>query len=456
MRFGFLSPMLSGAASSGLLVLTLSFPATGHTEGPVTERPAPTGSADSPTTAAETGSELTLRRATSLALVANPEITALAKEVGALGGAATQSGLWRNPELAIETEDLGASRVEGVRRFTTIRLDQLIETGGKREARVTAVSLAREVARQDYEAARIDVRARVAAAFADVLAAQVRTELAEEGIRLASDIAAATSRRVQAGRVAPVEAIKANGLQALSRIESEQARRELTASRKRLALLWGSPAPRFLRAVGDIGAAVALPPFETLAQQIRNAPVAVRWAKAVEQRRALLELERARRIPDITVSAGIRRYAQFGDNGALLGVAVPLPVFDRNQGNLREALLRVDKAEDERRADALRQQADLVRTYETLLAVQSEIGVLRDEVLPGAGAVFRATYRGYELGKFGSLEMLDAHRTLVQNQMLHLRRLLEYRKLIIEVERLVAAPLDDVSAAANDLRDQQP
>ena len=389
----------------------------------------------------EEKSDLGLPEALRLALGANPELAGAAKELDALEGATQQAGLLRNPELSIEGEDIGADRARGLQRFTTYRLGQAIELGGKRGARVAAATLTQDIARQEYAAKRLALQARVANAFVDVLAAQERLRLADENVQLAQSAAQAIGKRVLAGKAPPIEETKSQLALSTVRIEQEQARRELVAARKLLSLLWGNAEPQFARALGAIATPVAVPEFEVLAQRLRNHPLAARSLKHVEQRRALVDLQQSQGVPDITVSAGYRRYAQTGESTALLGIAIPIPLFDRNQGNLREARQRLNQALDEQAASTLRQQADLAQTYENLLAAQHEIGVLRDEVLPGAISAFDVAKRGYELGKFAYLDLLDAQRTLFQTQALYVRAQVNYQKLCNELERLTAAPL---------------
>ncbi len=67
----------------------------------------------------------------------------------------------------------------------------------------------------------------------------------------------------------------------------------------------------------------------------------------VDRRKALTALEQSKRVPDVTVSVGMQRSNETQRNVLLFGVSVPLPVFDRNQGNLLEALKLEDKAQDE-------------------------------------------------------------------------------------------------------------
>ena len=67
--------------------------------------------------------------------------------------------------------------------------------------------------------------------------------------------------------------------------------------------------------------------------------------------------------------------------------------------------------------------------------------MLHTEVLPAAESAFAAAGKGYELGKFGFLDVLDAQRTLFQNRALYLRALVNYQQLTTDLERLIAGPV---------------
>ncbi len=399
--------------------------------------------------------DLTLRDAALLTLQRNPELAAFAKEKRALEGATLQAGLLPNPELSVNVENIGnvqpligdinsakAVNQEVVQQITTIRIYQLIELGGKRGARVNAASLGEVLAGQDYEVRRVELIARVANVFTEVLAAQERLQLAEESQQLAQRVVKMVAKRVQAGKVAPIEETRAGVAFSTTRIELEQAQRELAAARKRLTLLWGNASPRFNKALGNLESSVALPAFEALAERALAGPMALRAMKNIEQRKALLDVEQTRRIPNLTVQAGVVSHAQLGGNTAVAAVILPLPLFDRNQGNILQAHQRVDKAIDEQAATELRLRTELTQAYEALSAAQRETDILRDEILPAARSAFEVTNKGYELGKFGFLEVLDAQRTLFQNQVLYVRALANYQRLVNEIERLIAAPLD--------------
>ncbi len=400
------------------------------------------------------GSELTLYQALQFVLQKNPELAAFSSEIRAFEGTKLQAGLFRNPEFSIEAEDINSSN-SAVQRFTTFRISQLIELGGKRPARVNVATLGQELADQAYAAKRLEIIARAANAFIDVLENQAQVRVVDDTVRLSRAALEAVARRVEAGKASPMEEIRSKVAFSTVNIELEQARRGLAAARARLALLWGETEPQFGQALGKLESFIEIPTFEQLIKRLEKNPVILQSIKNIAQREAVVELEKARRIPDITLGAGIRRYLGVDSTTALLDMSIPIPVFNRNQGNELEARHRLNKAVDERMAVELQLRTEFIRTYENLLAARNEIGILRDEVLPGARNAFEITNRGYQLGKFSFLEMLDAQRAFFQNRILYVRALANYQRLINTIEQLVAAPLDESAMDSTGLAEEE-
>lgn len=386
--------------------------------------------------------ELSLRDALALALKANPELAVFSQEVRATEAAVLQADVLPNPVLEIAADNLSNARKdEAGDRTRSLQIGQLIELGGKRAARIRMAESGRDLASWDYEAKRVTVLAQIAQRFVDVLASQSRETLAEESVSLAKQVADAVAKRVQAGKVSPVEETKARLALASAEVELEQARRELLSTRQGLGTLWGEPNPRF-RAIGDLAQRAPLPDYERFAERVRNNPDLARWTTEIARRQAGVDAERAKAVPDVTVTAGVTRFSQFDDHAYMVSIAVPIPLFDRNRGGILEASRRVDKAADEQRAVETRLVAELAQTYQRLAAVDKEVQILRSTLLPGAQSAFDAASQGYRLGKFGFLDVLDAQRTLFQTRSQHLRALADYQRGMSEIERLIGGPLE--------------
>ena len=380
----------------------------------------------------EPAAPLTLNSALALALGANPLLSAAGRELEALEATIIQAQVHPNPQVAASVEDTRRAT-----RTTTLQLNQPIELGGKRAARIGAAERGRDAAAADLDSRRAEIRSAVVAAFFDVLIAQERLRLAQASIELAQRATHAASRRVSAGKVSPVEETRARVAEAGVRIELTKAGSEQASARKRLASIWGNAMPRFERAEGDLEALPPLPALAELDSGLAASPNLLRARIEVERRQALAEIERRRRIPDLTVSLGARRNEELGLNQAILGVSIPIPVFDRNQGNLLEALRRTDKARDELSATESRLSNELALAHERLNTARRETETLRREILPGAQSAYDAATIGFELGKFSFLDVLDAQRTSFQAKSQYLRALAEAHRSAAEIQRII-------------------
>lgn len=386
---------------------------------------------------------VSLEHALSMALLANPDLAALSWEVRAAEARALQAGLRPNPEIEIEIEEFGgAGERRGLDGATiTPRLSQLIELGGKRSKRARVAALETELARWDYEAARLAAVQQVKAAFVSVLSAQERLALAEERVDLSEQIFRAVSERVNAGKVSPLEETKAAVALSTSRIQRERAGRDLTVARERLAATWGGVSPSFDRVEGRLEDLPAIPSRDDLASLVSENPEIARWDAVIKHRRAVAEMERAGRIPDLTLSGGVQRFNETDDHAFVVEVSVPIPLFDRNQGSVLEARRDLGRGREERRAAEVNLQAALTEAYEGLAAASAEALSLRNVVLPAAERAFQAAEEGYRRGKLGYLDVLDAQRTYFEVKGHWVDALTACHTAAAEVERLVGESL---------------
>lgn len=392
---------------------------------------------------------VTLRDAAALALLHSPALAAFAWEERAREARVVQAGRLPNPVIELLAEDLAAARplrgVGGtapiVQPQTTVQLSQVIELGGKRVARQKLAARTRDLATWDYETARMDVLTRVTHAFIDVVAAQELVALTTQTAHLVEQVQRSVGARVAAGVVSPIEETRSTVALALARVESNRAIRSLDASRRWLAAQWGATDARFAGAAGTLDVATALPPIAELQRRLTDNPDVARWAVEIMQRRAAVSVETSRRVPDVTVNAGYRRFSEPRASAYVIGASLPLPLFDWNGGAVTEARARLAKAYEERRAAQARVSAGLGDAFRALASAHDEVTALRTTVLPGSRQTFDAVTEGYRLGRFGFLDVLDAQRTLIAANGQYLRAFSDYHKAVADVERLIGVPL---------------
>lgn len=388
---------------------------------------------------AEPNGVLSLGDVLALVLVRNPELSAFSYEVRAQEAQVLQSSLLPNPELGAAVEEFGGTG--SLRGFkgaeTTLEVSQLIELAGKRNKRVHAARLERELAEWDYKAKRLDLFAEAAKAYAEVLAAQEHVALAEQLYKLAAEVQDTVSQRVGAGKESPLEETKANVSLAVSQVELGSARRSLTVARTKLASCWGSSTPAFAGLAGSIYETWPHGSFEEFSAQLANNPDMARWKSELLQKRAAAAVERSKSVSDVTVSAGTKYLAELEDTAFVVGISIALPLFDRNQGNIGIAQARLNKAHQLARQADISIGAQLVDVYQSMVSAYEQTVNLRDTIIPASEKVFDAAREGYTQGKFGYLDLLDAQRTLFQAKQQYLNLLVLYHQTHADLERLV-------------------
>lgn len=402
---------------------------------------------------------ITLCQALGLALLKNPELASFSWEVRAQEARSLQASLLPNPAIGMEVENLAGSGAHKKisTAESTIQLSQLLELGAKRSKRYRLSELERELAGWDYETKRLDVFTKTTIAFINLLAAQKRLQLEEEAFLLAEQVLNTVAARVKAGKVSPLEETKASVAFSTSRIRVETAKRNLTVAGKQLAALWGSREPSFERAEGNLAELTPPPPVESVYALVEQNPDIARWTTELQQRQAAVVLEKSKRIPDLSASAGVRRFEDGSDHAFVFGLSLPLPLIDRNQGGILEAQSLSAKAEEERKASEVSIYTAFTEAYEKLASSHAESLALKNKVLPAARQAFESAQKGYQEGKFGYLDLLDAERTFVEAKSRYVDALAEYQKSKANVERLIGQGLDDLGrgSASQSQEDQR-
>lgn len=384
-----------------------------------------------------------LRDALTLALLQNPALSTSAYDIRAAEALTIQAALIPNPEIGADIEDFGGTGQRGGFNSaqSTLSLGQLVELGSKRMRRVQLARLDEALAGWDFEVKRLDVLVGTVRAFVGVLAAQRKRELARSLLDLDQQIYGTVAERLKAGQVAPLEEQRAQVAVANSRINLERAESELQAARQRLSAMWGEMQPRFASAGGNLSDAGPIMPLPRLLALAEDNPDLARWSAEIAQRHAKLAVERARGIPDPRVVGGVRRYNDRSETAFVAGVAVPIPVFGLNTGNIRQAEILLERGKEQRRAVRLSVTLAISQAYQQVSAAYAEISGLNKDVLPAAEAAAEAARTGYQAGRFGLLQVIDARRALAEARTRLIDAYASYHAALADAERLTGHPL---------------
>ena len=398
---------------------------------------------------AEPNGVLTLRHALALTLMNNPELKAFSLETRAAQARQLQAGLWPNPELEVEIEEVGGtgSRSGFSAAATTLQLSQLVERGNKPQKRKRIASLEKELADLSYQYKRLEIFCEAEKSFYGLLEAQEKLQLSNELLRLSQESLDSVEKKVNAGKDSPLEKTRASVAHAHIQMQHREARQNLEFARRQLASFWGQDKPLFEQAVGSFDRIETLPELETLLYHVRQNPRYVRWETEIKKSQAELDLEIAKAMGDITIGGGLQRFNDTDDNAAIFRVSIPLPVSDRNQGAKQEAMYNLAKSREEQKAAWLHLQNEFNRAYLEFSNARSQAMSLKQEVLPGVMEMFRAATRAYQEGKVDYLNVLDAQRTLVEVKNGYIESLAAYHAARTDMERFIGTEIETVTVS---------
>ncbi|MGQ7858331.1 TolC family protein [Pseudomonas sp. 32A] len=374
---------------------------------------------------------LTLESALQTAFANNPDMAAAQWEIDIAQGGRQQAGLIPNPVASWDAEDTRRNS-----RTTTVKLSQTLELGGKRGARIDVATRAQEAAALTLEQRRNGLRADVIDGYYGALRAQERLDLAQRSLALAERGLVVANGRVTAGKSSPVEATRAQVQLSEIRLEFNRAQMGLTDAYRRLAASTGAASTDFQAVATQAQAAPELPPTAQLLGRLEQT-VELRLAELqIVQGEAALGLEKAQRIPDLDVSIGSQYDASVRERVNVVGVSMPIPLFNRNQGNVLAASRRADQARDLRNAAELRLRTETRQALDLWQTANTEVRSFNQQILPAAQSAVDSATRGFEMGKFNFLEVLDAQRTLIAARTQYLAATAQATEAWVRIERI--------------------
>ncbi|NQT92536.1 MAG: TolC family protein, partial [Lentisphaerae bacterium] len=269
--------------------------------------------------------------------------------------------------------------------------------------------------------------------------------LARSAAALAEQTSKAVGERVKAGKEPPVQGTKALAEVEMARLDALEAESSLRLSRKTLASSWGAEQPHFEKAIGDFEHIIdALPSAEILRLRLSSNPDLARGDAELNLRKAAVASEKAARVPDLGASIGVQRFWEDGTYSLSGGIGVPLPLFDRNQGNIAAAKHELAKAEAMRRASESALAAELADVHARLTFAHRRTRTLRSKVVPAMEEAFSATQNGYEQGKFGFLDVLDAQRGMFAARGELLDALSDYHAALADIQRITGTSIEEL------------
>lgn len=377
---------------------------------------------------------LTRDEAIARAMNGDPGVAAAIEGVRAAEASARQARLRPNPSLDVQLEDFGGSgSVSGLDGAqATYSLSQEFELGGDRRARSMLADRETGAARIRAGLSELDLREAVELAFVEAQAAEALVSIAQSRLEVAKDFAAAVDRRVRAARDPEAARARVSARLAETEIEMETAKARVVAAKAALASYWGggtnfsvetekffSPTPR--NSSGESSPDIALAAAER------------------DSAAARVDIERAKRVPDPSVRAGFRQLRDVDESAFIVGVSVPLPIWNRNSGAIAAAQANKRRAELQVSARERELAREIAYLFSQSDAARNEVQAYAERIIPSSEQAVSQSLHAYRQGGLSYIEVLDAQTSLAEARMRQISALLTYHRSEAKLARRMGA-----------------
>ena len=386
-----------------------------------------------------------------IAMERNPTLKQAASQYEAALSRSFQAGLYPNPTAGYIQDQIGAfgevkPRANGITaggkatpgEFVGAFVRQEIVTGGKLRLSRSKFAEEANAARWQSDAQAFRVRNGVRSQFFEVAAAQRLIEVRRELTKLNDQAVKTTEQLVNVGQANEPDLLQ-------SRVEANRARVALRSAENRHRAAWQGltaligapeldPAPVDDRALEAESAPLE---FNASLDRITRCSPELQAALAdIRRSQITVRRERAEPIPNLTVQASVGRNYEFGATGITVAgvqVSAPIPVFNRNQGTVREAQsdLARDHSEYRRLVLSLRQRlADAFARYQD--ASQS-VDDFQKASLPASKRAYDVMLANFRSRRAAWPQVLVSQRNYVSLSQEYIQSLLELRKAETEI-----------------------
>lgn len=349
-----------------------------------------------------------------------------------------QAGLMINPLFFCEVEcygDSGFCRRDNQPEYN-VGLTQPIELGGKRSARQNFSSAEVCKAYWDYQALKLRLSKELEALFVTAAASQEFANLAKEQHQIAQDRLKCAAQKSASGKVPLFHEKKATIAYNIVKMGLEKALTDVTGIKNSIAAALSEPCTTFESVNYPF---FFIPEPATLCEyeeSLENNPELASARMNVYVATKAYEIAQTSRIPDLSLTASVSNANNDGNTEVSLGFTIPLPIFNRNQGNICRASWETHQAEYLQEDLAIRLKIQLRTIYEELIRSYRTLKTLENDIQTCVKDTQESVNEAYKQGKIEQNEWLESQQTCCEIQQQYIESIKDYHLKRVQIETI--------------------
>ncbi len=390
----------------------------------------------------------TVDRAVQDALTRNLDIAAARYGVGIAEAKRITAGLRPNPVLSANADHLdvlgtgfdNTTNNAGPSEYG-VRADFLLERGKKREARMELAAADRTLAQLTFEDVQRKLVFDVVNAFIDVQLAKETLSLAKENLQSLLRVAEVNQARVATGDLAVVELNRSKVATAQYQTAVRQAELQLAQAKNRLRLLVGDDSGS-IDVTGPIRRDVGPSDLATIREMAIKQRPDLQGARQLQARnQADLRLQLSQTKIDLTAGAEYRRQQSPSARSNSIGlyISAPLPVFNKNQGEIARSEQEIAQAKALARSMEAHILNEAAAAWEQYTSAGQLLKEMESDLLNRAKEVRSTTEYSYRRGEASLIEFLDAQRAFNDTVQSYNSARADYARSLYLIDTVMAA-----------------
>lgn len=371
-----------------------------------------------------------------LTLERNPRLAQVTFAIDTARGRAVQAGLYPNPTVNVTGNELGDRT--GPSGIWSAYTSQEIVTANKLGLSQSAAFKEVDQATLNLVAERYRVFTEVRQAFFEAVTLERRAAILTDLVKLAAQSVENAKKLLKAKEAAELDLVQLEVDLERYRAELEATQRALPAAYRKVAASVGVQDMPLGRLSGDLDTPLPDHDLDRIRVYVLGIHPELRSAEiGVERAQLLVRRAEVEPIPNVTVGAGYTRQGQNRSNDWDIGVSVPVPLWNKNQGNILAAKAQVGEAVNQ----VGRVQNDLVNrlatAFSTYAAARKRAERYKTAILPKAQQTYQLSLKAYQGGQFEYLRVLAAQRTVAEANLELVRSLGEMWRSASEIAGLM-------------------
>ncbi|MCA9218337.1 MAG: TolC family protein [Planctomycetales bacterium] len=368
---------------------------------------------------------LTLADFEGIAIQNNPTVASAAARMNAARGNQVQAGLYPNPVVGYHGVEMGLRGTSGQQGGF---ISQRFITGGKLGLDQAIAGKEIDEAHFRFHAQEQRILSDVRVRFYDALVAQRRVMLMKELAQIGDKLVSATEKLIEGRQGTENDLLQAEIRSDESHILLDNAVNQEVEAWRRLVAVIGLPTMKKSPVTGELDGDLPILEWESCYARVLNGNPALQAARMrVDRARIVIQRAKKEPIPNIDLSVSHRHHNVTDDNVTNVQVGIPIPVLNRNQGNIRNAEAEWVRACNEVKRIELDLQDRLAVAYRRYANARQQADRYSNRMVPRAKRSLKLVTDAYEKGQVEYLTLLTAQQTYLQVNLSYLDSIRELR-----------------------------